>query len=420
MFSNLLELFLYNRNKGHKCSLSQLLPLIRKTHRQEINMENRVLKTKRKRFLAFIFDMIFIMFLAFSLSGLLGIFFKLDSEIYQNVMVYVLLIIVMPYIFFGELVLKNTLGKYLFGIEVVNNETFEKPSVLSFIKRGLIKIIWPIEGLVLLFAKNKKRLGDLWGKTIVVNKTENQYKSAIRLAIGVITLVVLYFSFSIFMGLGVKNSNFYAIGEEYLKTQKVEISGLTKEVNQHGEIVKYVVPIESDNENKYALICLEKIDGTWTVYHHELLKKHKGRTFNFTLSSSFKKEYYGNEKLRFEGAVIESKKEGTCKWYHENGQLKESTVWHNDFPTGKILKYHPNGQKLAEAMVINGAKEGKTTLWHENGQISEVLYYSNDMITGEYITYHPNGQIHEKGTFENSERVGKWEKYDETGNRIEE
>jgi antitoxin component YwqK of YwqJK toxin-antitoxin module/uncharacterized RDD family membrane protein YckC len=383
-------------------------------------MENRLLKTKRKRFLAFIFDMIFIMFLAFSLNGLLGMIFKLDSEIYQNVMVYVLLIIVLPYIFFGELIFKNTLGKYLFGIEVVNNETFEKPSVLSFIKRGLIKILWPVEGIVLLFAKNKKRLGDLWGKTIVANKTENQYKPPVRIAIGAVTLIILYFSFSIFMGLGVKNTDFYATGLEYLQTQNVEIRGLTKEVNQNGDIVNFVVPIDSDNENKYALICLEKIDGKWAVYHHELMNKHKGRTFNFTLSSSLKREYHENGELRFEGAVIESKKEGTCKWYHENGQLKELTVWHNDYPTGKIIQYHPNGQKAAEAMVINGTKEGKATLWHDNGQISEVLYYSNDLINGEYVNYHPNGQIHEKGTFENSERVGDWEKYNENGTEIEE
>jgi antitoxin component YwqK of YwqJK toxin-antitoxin module len=383
-------------------------------------MENRLLKTKRKRFLAFIFDMIFILFLAFSLNGLFGIFFKLDSEIYQNVMVYVLLIIVAPYIFFGELIFKNTLGKYLFGIEVVNNETLEKPSVLSFIKRGLIKIIWPVEGLVLLFAKNKKRLGDLWGKTIVVNKIENQYKPVIRLAIGAVTLVILYFSFSIFMGLGVKNTDFYSIGEEYLKIQNIEISGLTEEVNQNGGIVNYVVPIDSNNENKYALICLEKVEGTWSVYHHELMKKHKGRTFNFTLSSSLKKEYHENGELRFEGAVIESGKEGTCKWYHDNGQLKEVNVWHNDLPNGKILMYHPNGKKSTEAIAINGIKEGEATLWHENGQVSEILYYTNNMITGDYISYHPNGQLNEKGVFDNSEKVGVWEKYDKNGTKIEE
>lgn len=383
-------------------------------------MENRLLKTKRKRFLAFIFDMIFIMFLAFSLNGLLGMIFKLDSEIYQNSVVYVLLVLIMHYMFFGELIYKNTLGKYLFGIEVVNSSDFEKPTILNFIKRGLIKIIWPLEGLVLLFVKNKKRLGDLWGKTIVVNKETNQYKSTIRLAIGVVTLVCLYFSFSIFMGLGVKNTDFYAVGVDYLKsTQNISVNGLTKEVNQNGEIVNFVVPIDISNKEEYALLCLERIDGKWSVYHYELLEKHKGRTFNFALSSSIKKDYHENGELRFEGAVIESKKEGTCKWYYDNGQISEITVWHNDLPIGKVLMYHSNGQKSTEAISINGIKEGKATLWHENGQIKEILYYSNDMITGEYISYHSNGQINEKGTFDNSEKVGDWEIYDENGVRIE-
>lgn len=383
-------------------------------------MENRLQNTKRKRFLSFIFDLIFIMFLAFSINGLLGIIFKLDSEIYQNLMLYVLMLLILPYIFFGELIFKNTLGKYLFGIEVVDNISFERPSAISFIKRGLIKIIWPVEGLVLLFAKNKKRLGDLWGKTIVTNKETNQYKPMIRVAIGAVTLTILYFSFSTFMGLGVKNTDFYSVGADYLKaTLNIEINGLTREINQNGQIVNFVVPIDDDNGNKYALICLEKIKDEWTVFHSEFLKKHKGRTFNFSLSSSIKKEYYENGELRFEGAVIENKKEGTCKWYHGNGQLKELTVWHNDLPQGEILMYYSNGQKEVEAIAVNGVKDGKAILWHENGQIKEILYYKNNLINGKYISYHLNGQIHEKGAFENSERIGDWENYDENGNKIE-
>ena len=92
------------------------------------------------------------------------------------------------------------------------------------------------------------------------------------------------------MGLGVKNTDFYAVGVDYLKKhQKAEVSGLTEEVNQNGDIVNFVVPIDTENEEKYALLCLERIEGKWTVYHHEFLGNHKGRSFNFTLSSSIKK-----------------------------------------------------------------------------------------------------------------------------------
>ena len=383
-------------------------------------MNERLTKTKRRRFLAFIFDMFFIMFLAFSINGLLGIFFKLDSEVYQNVMLYVLLAIVLPYIFFGEIIFKNTFGKYLFGLEVVNKDDYQRPKIINFLKRGLIKVIWPLEGLVLLFSKNKKRLGDLWAKTIVVKKESNKYNPSIRLLIGLSSCVVLYFSFSIFMGLGVKNSDFYNEGSQYLKTNNIEIVGLPKEVNQVGEVVNYVVPISDSLDNRYALICLEKVKGNWTVYHVEKLNKHKGRTFNFNLSSAIHREYFENGKLSFEGTRIDSKKEGTCKWFHENGELKESTIWHNNLLQGKLIRYHSNGKVEAEAVFVNGVKEGKAILRHDNGQISELLFYKNDLIIGDYISYHPNGQVFEKGQFENSERVGKWEKYDKEGYEIEE
>jgi uncharacterized RDD family membrane protein YckC len=359
------------------------------------------------------------MLMTFSIQGLLGLFFKIDDPSFSDAMVYVMLLVVMSYLFFGELIFKNTLGKYLFGIEVVNARSMERASVGGFIVRGLIKIIWPLEGFVLLIASNKKRLGDMWGKTIVVNKEENKYKPLIRLAMGAACLLVAFFSFSNLMGLGVKNSDFYAAGADFLKERNIEVDGLTKEVNQNGEIVNFVVPITTDDENEYALLCLERVDGEWSVYHHELLTDHKGLQFNFETYSSLKKEYHDNGELRFVGAVIENEKEGTCKWFYENGQLKEQTVWHKNAPTGKILMYHANGQKSVEGQAVNGLKEGKAILWHENGQLSELLYYSNDKVEGEYLSYHENGQLYQKGIFKKGEKVGEWEEYDENGNQVE-
>jgi uncharacterized RDD family membrane protein YckC len=103
-------------------------------------MENRIEKTKRKRFFAFIFDFALIVCLAFTLYMLFGLIFKIDSEGYQYIM-YPLLIMILSYMFFGELIFNNTLGKNLLGIEVVDKERLEKPSLQSFIKRGLLKIL---------------------------------------------------------------------------------------------------------------------------------------------------------------------------------------------------------------------------------------------------------------------------------------
>lgn len=251
-------------------------------------MEDRINNTKGKRFLAFIFDIAFITLLEFNLYMLLGLIFKIDSEGYQNFMIFPLLLILISYLFFGELLFKSTLGKYLLGIELVNNENNEKPSLLSYIKRGLLKIIFPVEGLVLLLSKNNKRLGDLWAKTIVINIEINKLKPFARAIIGIAALIVLVFSFRISMGLAVKNADFYNIGISNINSNTtIKIIGLPKFVNQTRHTVNFFVPISNENQDKYAIIYLEKNGTDWSVNHTDFTKEHiMGFSYSFGDSSS--------------------------------------------------------------------------------------------------------------------------------------
>ena len=250
-------------------------------------MENRIRHTKIKRFLAFFFDFVFILFLAFTLDMLFGLIYPIDTVGFRNFMIYPLLIIIIPYMFFGELIFENSLGKYLFGIEIVDIEQFERPPLSSLVKRGLLKIIFPVEGLVLLFSKSKKRLGDLWTKTFVVNKESNKLKPYVRLIIGFIAIIAIYFSFSISMGLAVKKTEFYHVGIDYLKsTSQVEITGLPKEVVQSGNNASFGVPVSNEDHDKYALVYLEIIEGEWRVDHIDFLKVQvAGPSFSLNLSS---------------------------------------------------------------------------------------------------------------------------------------
>jgi uncharacterized RDD family membrane protein YckC len=251
-------------------------------------MGNRIKMTTVIRFLAFVFDIAFIMLLVFTLYMLFGLIFKIDSEGYQNIILPPLLIIIISYLFFGELIFKNTLGKYLTGIEVVDNESLERPSLRSFIKRGILKIIFPVEGIVLLFSKSKKRLGDLWAKTIVVNKESNKLRPTARLIIGIVALIALLLSFRISMGLAVKKTDFYNAGINYLKnSNEVKIVGLPKVVNQSSNAVYFIVQISNENKDKYVKINLEKNVNGWNANHIDFIKEHIiGFSYGFSYSSS--------------------------------------------------------------------------------------------------------------------------------------
>jgi uncharacterized RDD family membrane protein YckC len=251
-------------------------------------MENKTKGTTIKRFLAFIFDFVFIMLLAFTVYMLFGLIFKLDHEGYQNFMGYLLLIVIISYMLLGELILKNTIGKYLFGIEVVDDERLERPSLPGFIKRGLLKIIFPVEGLVILFSKSRKRLGDLWGKTIVINKETNKLKVSARIIIGIVILIALVFSFRISMGFAVKKTDFYDSGINYLKSKyEVEIVGLTKVVNQNRNTVNFIIPVSNENKDRYAIIYLEKNENVWSVSNIKFTREHIiGFSYGLSYSSS--------------------------------------------------------------------------------------------------------------------------------------
>jgi uncharacterized RDD family membrane protein YckC len=238
-------------------------------------MENKTKGTTIKRFVAFIFDFAFIILLAFNVYMLFGLIFKLDNEGYKNFMSCLLLIGIICYMFLGELVLKNTLGKYLLGIEIADNERLIRPSLPGFIKRGLLKIIFPVEGLVLLLSKSGKRLGDLWGNTIVINKDTNRLRPSSRAVIGIVVIIALVFSFRFSMGFAVKKTDFYNIGTDYLKSKyEVEIVGLSKVVIQNRNTVNFIVPVSNGNKDKYAIIYLEKNGNGWSFSDIKFTKEH--------------------------------------------------------------------------------------------------------------------------------------------------
>jgi uncharacterized RDD family membrane protein YckC len=252
-------------------------------------MDPKLKNIKIWRFLAFIYDIPFILLVSFTIYMLFGLIFKLDSEGFQSIMIYLLLAVVALYLFFGELMFKNTFGKYLFGIKVVDDEGLGRPPFISFLKRGLLKILLPVEGLVLLFSGSKKRLGDLWAKSSVINKETSKLKPTARLLLGIATLVALFFSFSISMGVAARRTDFYEAGADYITANNpIKITGLPKEVSQNRDSIYFGVPVSIENQARYAQIYLVKTSGQWNVYNIKLLNGHLGASFSFNITSDKK------------------------------------------------------------------------------------------------------------------------------------
>jgi hypothetical protein len=186
-----------------------------------------------------------------------------------------LLIVIISYLALGEVIFKNSLGKYLSGIEIVDKEELNRPSLLSYIKRGLLKIIFPVEGLFLLLSGKKERLGDIWSKSIVVNKETNRLSPSKRFFIGIVVLIALVFSFRITMGFAVRHADFYKIGKDYLETRyDVKINGLTRVVDQKRNSVNFIVPVSSENNDRHGIVYLNRYGDEWRVDSARFTKEH--------------------------------------------------------------------------------------------------------------------------------------------------
>jgi uncharacterized RDD family membrane protein YckC len=251
-------------------------------------MGNNISNTKLKRLLAFLFDIAFIALLAFIIFMLSGMIFKIDSDGFLDLIFFPLLILITGYLFFGELIFKNSLGKYLTGIEVSGKEVPGRPSVGSFLKRGILKLFFPIEGLVLLLSGNNSRLGDIWAKTVVVNKGSDRLNAASGFVIGVAVLIVLVLSFRISMGMAVKRADFYNAGISYLTSSgQVKITGIVKVVNQTRKTVNFIVPVYNEKKDNYAVIFLSKSGKDWSVDSTAFIKEHiAGFSYGYDFSSS--------------------------------------------------------------------------------------------------------------------------------------
>lgn len=104
-----------------------------------------------------------------------------------------------------------SVGKWIMGIMVRddNNKT-EVPSSGRLLLRNLMIIIWPIEFIVWVTNDQKKRLGDIVAKTVVLknpNKSTKFPRILALIGVGVIFFVFVF----LFVGSAMKNSEAYKV-----------------------------------------------------------------------------------------------------------------------------------------------------------------------------------------------------------------
>jgi antitoxin component YwqK of YwqJK toxin-antitoxin module len=131
-------------------------------------------------------------------------------------------------------------------------------------------------------------------------------------------------------------------------------------------------------------------DTIWRVYDFYLVNN-QPRMKSWSIDDSLKilhgpSEYYFKTGLiNAKGSYNKGKKTGLWKWFHESGKLNDSTIYKNDIPVGKSIRYF------------------------ENGTISNIKLFDNEgRGEGTSIHYYPSGFVRDSGSCLNNCRNGTW------------
>lgn len=85
---------------------------------------------------------------------------------------------------------------------------------------------------------------------------------------------------------------------------------------------------------------------------------------------------------------------------------------------GTMKFRHPNGQLAAKGKVKHHKKQGTWKFWDDKGNLHSTAVYLNDTANGAYTEYSTAGTVVILGNYCMNQKCGKWKLFDDTGRQI--
>ena len=214
-----------------------------------------------RRILAWIVDITLTITMAQLISGFIGYFAPLDTA--GNMMMSLLIGLSIGFAYFGFAtpVFGNTLGKWLFGIKIVDHNGQHTTVVRWFLRLLLVGLL-PINGAMLLFSSARRHLGDMASKTYVafVAPKRNFWLGLVCMILVVfITMQVGKFG----MMIGILNAPSYGAAKTYLS---VNNAGQNISTFPEGfQIVNDQAVFDIKVSDRYHRVLLQRVGPTWQV-----------------------------------------------------------------------------------------------------------------------------------------------------------
>ena len=171
-----------------------------------------------------------------------------------------------------------------------------------------------------------------------------------------------------------------------------------------------------------------------TKYYHGVMSR--SERINRTDKNGYKqgswKYFWDNGNLKLEASYLNDKKHGFFKFYDENGNFLYVEKYTNDLleedaketkQLDKRMAYHSNGKPSIIATYYNDKPEGIRREFDTAGKVIKGYVFENGWLRYEGITdmnglrqgtwkeYYQTGELRSKGKYKNSKPVGEWKFY---------
>ncbi len=171
-----------------------------------------------------------------------------------------------------------------------------------------------------------------------------------------------------------------------------------------------------------------------TKYYHGVMSRSEriNRTDKNGNKQGSWKYFWDNGNLKMEASYFNNKKHGFFKYYDENGDFLYVEKYTNDVleedaketkQLDKRMTYHSNGKPAIIATYYNDQPEGLRREFDTTGKVIKGYIFENGWLRYEGITdlnglrqglwkeYYQTGELRSKGKYKNSRPIGEWKFY---------
>ncbi|MDR1878243.1 MAG: hypothetical protein LBQ64_01610 [Bacteroidales bacterium] len=216
------------------------------------------------------------------------------------------------------------------------------------------------------------------------------------------------------------------------------IKGVAQWLSYSGHVIR-TLPYENGKENGLAKLydTLGNITGTILYQDGYMVKReYINRTDRNGMKQGSWKFFWENGNLMLEGYYQNNTKNGFFKYYDVNGSFLKIEKWENDIliedaketkHLERQVDYHPNGQIRTIAYFYKGTPDGIRREYSPEGAVIKSYMFRDGILMGEGIVdddgkkqgewkeFYETGELRATGKYIDSKPFGKWKYYFENG-----